>query len=395
MSVFKCDVTFNRVKGNSEQSAKNKMEASGFIGPDYSVKEGFDAANQEVSTEASNYLGEQVQLYSKVNGFAIPNTTVFRQIDLSRFNKTKLKNTVAEIYSQLGTKTKSGNVVIKSVYQSTGVNHAKSIGGVFSMRVDNTNNHFGNPFSSVESEIQKGLIRTKDTQDSVEKYIEWVISPKTDIKPAQHKFIRDWLMSGTLKNKPIVYYKELREPSHATALDYLINKYEWNAVPNSDMSKETDAPGLYQSIGTRTLVTSKTTLNVDIDLTRENLAEENTVNLFSEDENVGRIVIENDGLNLTAIDTVVLYKDLGIATSAYTKLGKFAESIGMVFRSDSRRSSGGDALWESLVRKGMAERVGDRYYFIDSGPVNLNEENSVTLENIPSMSEDVKQMCNA
>lgn len=144
----------------------------------------------------------------------------------------KPNESVSEIYNKLGNKTKEGNVVIQFVYQTAGVQYAKSIGGVFSLRVNGTNNQFGNPFSSVESEIQKGLIRTKSTKESVEKYIEWLLSPTTSIKPEQHKFIREWLQSGKLKGKPIVYYKELREPSHATALDYLINKYDWNKNDN-------------------------------------------------------------------------------------------------------------------------------------------------------------------
>lgn len=133
-----------------------------------------------------------------------------------------------EIYSKLGNKTKKDNVVIHPVYQKEGVKFSRSVGGIFSLRINGTNNHFGNPFSSIEKEIQKGLIRTKSTQDSVEKYIEWILSDTTNIKIEQHKFIREWLQSGKLKNKPIIYYKELGEPSHATALDYLINKYDWN-----------------------------------------------------------------------------------------------------------------------------------------------------------------------
>ena len=148
------------------------------------------------------------------------------------FSSFENTETVSEIYSKLGNKTKEGNVVIQSVYQTAGVQYAKSIGGVFSLRVNGTNNQFGNPFSSVESEIQKGLIRTKSTKESVEKYIEWVLSPTTTIKPEQHGFIREWLQSGKLKNRPIVYYKELGEPSHATALDYLINRYNWNQQEN-------------------------------------------------------------------------------------------------------------------------------------------------------------------
>lgn len=42
------------------------------------------------------------------------------------------------------------------------------------------------------------------------------------------QWIREQLQLGALRNKPILYYKELKEPSHATALDYLINKYNWN-----------------------------------------------------------------------------------------------------------------------------------------------------------------------
>jgi len=48
------------------------------------------------------------------------------------------------------------------------------------------------------------------------------------IQPERRDWIRKQLKSGELKDKPIFYYKELGEPSHATALDYLINKYNWN-----------------------------------------------------------------------------------------------------------------------------------------------------------------------
>jgi hypothetical protein len=34
-----------------------------------------------------------------------------------------------------------------------------------------------------------------------------------------------------LKGKTIEYYKELGRPSHATVLDCLINKYDWNTKP--------------------------------------------------------------------------------------------------------------------------------------------------------------------
>ncbi|MGV2431818.1 UNVERIFIED_CONTAM: hypothetical protein QOZ17_28980, partial [Pseudomonas aeruginosa] len=58
-------------------------------------------------------------------------------------------------------------------------------------------------------------------------YIDWVLAETTVYNPEQHAWIREQLKSGNLKGKQIVYYKELGEPSHATALDYLINKYDW------------------------------------------------------------------------------------------------------------------------------------------------------------------------
>jgi hypothetical protein len=143
-----------------------------------------------------------------------------KKADIERRKKEEL---VANIYSQLGNKTISGNVVLKSVYQQAGIDYAKSISGIFSLRVNNSNKHFGNPFSSVPTEIAKGLIATKSTKESVEKYIDWVLFSNEE----RAKWIREQIVSENLKNKPIVYYKELGEPSHATALDFLINaKYD-------------------------------------------------------------------------------------------------------------------------------------------------------------------------
>jgi hypothetical protein len=143
-----------------------------------------------------------------------------KKADIERRRQEEL---IANIYTQLGDKTVSGNVTLKSVYQQAGIDFAKSIGGIFSLRVTNSNKHFGNPFSSVPSEIAKGLIATKSTKESVEKYIDWVLFSNEE----RAKWIREQLKSGNLKNKPIIYYKELGEPSHATALDYLINaKYD-------------------------------------------------------------------------------------------------------------------------------------------------------------------------
>ena len=75
---------------------------------------------------------------------------------------------------------------------------------------------------------------TKSTKEAVEKYIDWVINSSN----YRAKNIRGLLETGLLKGKPILYYTELNEPSHATALDYLINKYDWSKT-TSTTSKPT------------------------------------------------------------------------------------------------------------------------------------------------------------
>ena len=40
-----------------------------------------------------------------------------------------------------------------------------------------------------------------------------------------------------MKGKVIQYYAELNEPSHATALDYLINKYDWSQPTTAPIAK--------------------------------------------------------------------------------------------------------------------------------------------------------------
>lgn len=81
------------------------------------------------------------------------------------------------IYDKLPTKTLSNNVVIKPIFQKEDIEYAKSIGGIFSLRVNETNKHFGNPFSSDKKLVKKDdLIQTNSTKESVEKYVDWIIN---------------------------------------------------------------------------------------------------------------------------------------------------------------------------------------------------------------------------
>lgn len=153
------------------------------------------------------------------------------------FVQIKLNNQqtqAQEIYDKLGNVTVSENVKIKPVYQKAVIDYAKANNAIFSLRVNGSETHFGNPFSSVDAEIKKGLIATNSVKESVEKYIDWVINSADN----RAKWIREMLNSGNLKNKDIIYYKELNEPSHATALDYLINN------PNSPFNQTQETNGI-------------------------------------------------------------------------------------------------------------------------------------------------------
>lgn len=149
-------------------------------------------------------------------------------------------NEASKIYHELGTKTKTDNIIIESVYGQNGVKRAREINGVFSLRTDGKY-HFGNPFSSDKRLVKRdGLVQTNSVKESVERYIEWVINSSDE----RAVWIRDTLKSGKLKGKSIIYYKELGEPSHANALDYLINQYDWGNEDTADnqdtLSKQSD-----------------------------------------------------------------------------------------------------------------------------------------------------------
>lgn len=134
----------------------------------------------------------------------------------------------------LPNKTEQGNVVIKSVYQKEGLKYAKSIGGIFSMRVNNSNKHFGNPFTGSDK-TGSGVVKSfKTIKEAVQAYKDWLTTNKydfaydefgnqTDILKERKDWILEQINSGKLKNKPIIYYDELGELSHANILDELIN----------------------------------------------------------------------------------------------------------------------------------------------------------------------------
>jgi len=137
-------------------------------------------------------------------------------------------NSVQEqnIYNQLGNKTQSENVQIVSWGKLKEAKESILPNYIISTRMQGTNKHFGNLYSHDLQGKTQGLIKTETIKEAVEKYIDWIINSQDE----RASWIREQLKSGELKGLSILYYKELNEPSHATALDYLINKYDWNNI---------------------------------------------------------------------------------------------------------------------------------------------------------------------
>ena len=80
----------------------------------------------------------------------------------------------------------------------------------------------GNPFSEGQGQTNKGI-------DTVQKFFEWIITGNNFGETKATEEYRQAIINKILStpaNAPILYYKELGRPSHATILGYLINHKE-------------------------------------------------------------------------------------------------------------------------------------------------------------------------
>jgi alkylated DNA repair dioxygenase AlkB len=178
--------------------------------------------------------------------------------------QVEVETPIQQIYSQLGNKTQSENVVIVNIKTKDGkydrdanFKEAKANNRIYSMEMD-SDLSFSNPWASFE---RKGTIKTNTTKEAVINYIDWLTTDKfKNVKPERRKWILDILKSGQLKNRPIQYYAELKEPSHTTALDYLINKYDWNKQSESQTTETREL--IYKDKDKRILVEYPTEIKV-------------------------------------------------------------------------------------------------------------------------------------
>lgn len=102
-----------------------------------------------------------------------------------------MKYNAGEIYKKL--ENYKSNAIVKSVFQKEGVSYARSVSGVFSLRVLGSKFHFGNPFSSNSKACRVGgLVKVKSIREAVVSYIGWVLNSRCnfysgDVSPGDGK----------------------------------------------------------------------------------------------------------------------------------------------------------------------------------------------------------------
>lgn len=115
-----------------------------------------------------------------------------------------------------------GNKVTKINKSSKSIVAYRTRGNDF-LKALTEDNAIGNPWSHTGYSLYK----SNTVKDAVKDFTSWLTGEKhTDKLQDYRQAIINKIPE--LKNSPIYYYKELGQPSHATALDYLINKYDWS-----------------------------------------------------------------------------------------------------------------------------------------------------------------------
>ena len=174
-----------------------------------------------IGTRQINNDGIQAirDVYSKTFGKAISNNSQQHEL----YDKVK-NNQKSHVQIQSWSVLKNAKTPL--------IEQNGEITAVVATRVSENQEHsFGNTYTSDKRLVDNQhypMQLTQSTRQSVEKFIDAVINPEQSNWVEHYKWIQEHVKSGKLKGLPILYYKNLGEPSHATALDYLINEYDWS-----------------------------------------------------------------------------------------------------------------------------------------------------------------------
>jgi len=222
----------NAIKKTLTENYKPLLDKAIAAGASFRIGNQYSKGNLSDQLVA-DYLQKKGYTEEKLNGYS-------RWTSLIKATQSSTSVNSNDIYSQ----SENKNVVISNIKTKDGkydrdanIKEAKANNRVYTMEVVSDINSFSNPWASFN---RTGTIKTNTTKEAVINYIDWLTTDKfKDVKPKRKAFILDVLKSGKLKGRQLQYYAELGEPSHATALDYLINKYDWSQPSTSVNERKT------------------------------------------------------------------------------------------------------------------------------------------------------------
>lgn len=190
------------------------------------VKQQLDNTNKQQTKQYVQQKESEIQKYRRPHSITETGISIYNLV-LANNNKhvkirqwSSLEDTPYPIVRREGTITGVVSTIIKQ----------------------NPQQSFGNTYSSQDNAVLNAkypMNQTITTQQSVIKYIQSVINPESSNWPEHYRWIQEQIKSGNLKNLPIFHYADLGEPSHADALDYLINHYNFDNNGTENNTSET------------------------------------------------------------------------------------------------------------------------------------------------------------
>jgi alkylated DNA repair dioxygenase AlkB len=175
-------------------------------------------SSYQQSTETDIKIGEAI--YNKLGDKTQSKSVVLpKDLDLTYNAKTFWSEFVPEF------KAYNGDQIIIAYRGNRNKTFAENFKSNGVVKVPVT---IGNPFdwqTETGSRKEQGIKSTK-------KFIDWIITGnnfgESNATKEYRNLIIDNIKNGELKGRPIGYYEEKGYATHATALDYLINEYNWD-----------------------------------------------------------------------------------------------------------------------------------------------------------------------
>lgn len=177
----------------------------------------------------------------------------------------------------------------------------------------------------------------------------------------------------------IATYLKLENPAEGSDKietgDSSLQEQGYDGIINDTGTVVVFDPGDIKSVFNRgSFITEDNNLSLDIKRDDYNPDEEGgeiwKIDVIESGQNVGKVMLENDGTNLTIFDTEIRGGDeVNTGTNAYLQMADQATKAGLTFRSDviesklRPMSDGAKNLWNRFVRTGQAVIQGGRYVF--------------------------------